>query len=77
MSEGVTMTCLMYCCHSRTVLDLPYWSVIDGDQVKIEENSGLNINNWTDMGQAVIGAAVAAQVVGWVADDSSECCAIL
>ena len=30
MKAGVTVTCLMDCCHSGTVLDLPYMFVADG-----------------------------------------------
>lgn len=38
MAAGVTMTCLMDCCHSGTVLDLPYKFVADGSSSKIKRD---------------------------------------
>lgn len=34
LKSGVTMTCLMDCCHSGTVMDLPYRFTADGDSMQ-------------------------------------------
>lgn len=74
MKEGVLVTCLMDCCHSGTVLDLPYNFIADGEHVGMERNDKFDMDGMMGMIGMAAGAAMAS---GALADVADECCVVL
>jgi len=46
MPGGVTMTCLMDCCHSGTVMDLPYKYSAQSDTTEMQEDEDFNFDKF-------------------------------
>lgn len=68
MPKGVHLVCLMDCCHSGSILDLPYSYKADGSQTTIQQNEKFNPNKWYlkmggDMG-GQLGAKIGEKLFG-------------
>ena len=70
MGAGVFVTSVMDCCHSGTVLDLPYNFKADGEHSSMEESEGFNFGT----ALAIVGDLAASGAAANVVAD--ECCVV-
>lgn len=68
MRKGVSCTVLMDCCHSGTVLDLPYRFTADDDKMRLNQRNMQHILGKLDTGAVICCAVLAFSVLSSLMD---------